>query len=294
MPATKTIQLFAPAKLNLFLHIVGRRNDGYHLLQSVFQLIDWCDLITLKLATDQQVHLSTSLPGIDAAHNLVVRAAELIKNFSGTKAGVSIALEKNIPVGAGLGGGSSDAAAVLLGLNDLWKLHLDLPTLMQLGLQLGADVPFFLFRKNAFVEGIGERLQEIELPPTRYLVIFPGASIATSTIFQAPELTRNHAPITINDYLASPALKNKWGNDCQAVAVQICPAVQQALDWIEQMLPFSKPRMSGSGSSVYVALPDANAQSRAADLCAHLPQGWVGRVVGGLNQNSAYNAISSK
>lgn len=150
MPATKTIQLFAPAKLNLFLHIVGRRNDGYHLLQSVFQLIDWCDLITLKLAADQQVHLSTSLPGIDAAHNLVVRAAELIKNFSGTKAGVSIALEKNIPVGAGLGGGSSDAAAVLLGLNDLWKLHLDLPTLMQLGLQLGADVPFFLFGKKCF------------------------------------------------------------------------------------------------------------------------------------------------
>ena len=294
MPATKTVQLLAPAKLNLFLHIVGQRQDGYHLLQSVFQFIDWCDLITLQLSADHQVHLTTSWPGVDSRHNLVVRAAELMKTFSGAQAGVTITLEKNIPVGAGLGGGSSDAAAVLLGLNYLWKLNLDLPTLMQLGLQLGADVPFFLFGKNAFVEGIGEQLQEIDLKPTRYLVIFPGKSIATATIFQAPELTRNHAPITINDYLVSPALKNKWVNDCQAVAVQICPVVQQAVDRIEQMLPFSKPSMSGSGSSVFVALTDALAESRAADLCTQLPPGWVGRVVQGLNQNSAYNAISSK
>ena len=294
MPVTKTVQLLAPAKLNLFLHIVGQRQDGYHLLQSVFQLIDWYDLITLKLSTDQQIHLLTSLPGVDSEHNLVVRAAKLIKNFTGTKAGATITLEKNIPVGAGLGGGSSDAAAVLLGLNYLWKLNLDVPTLMQLGLQLGADVPFFLFGKNAFVEGIGEQFQAIELKPTSYLLIFPGESIATTTIFQSPELTRNHAPITINDYLVTPALKNKWVNDCQAVAVQVCPAVQRALDWIEQMLPFSKPSMSGSGSSVFVALKDAIAESRATDLCTQLPRGWVGRVVQGLNQNSAYNAISSK
>lgn len=294
MPATKIVQLLAPAKLNLFLHIVGQRHDGYHLLQSVFQFIDWCDLITLQLSADQQVHLTTLLPGVDSSHNLVVRAAELMKTYSGTQAGVTITLKKNIPVGAGLGGGSSDAAAVLLGLNYLWKLNLDLPTLMQLGLQLGADVPFFLFGKNAFVEGIGEQLQEIDLKPTNYLVIFPGKSIATATIFQSPELTRNHAPITINDYLVSPVLNNKWVNDCQAVAVQICPAVQQALDWIEQMLPFSKPSMSGSGSSVFVALTDTLAESRAADLCTQLPPGWVGRVVQGLIQNSAYNAISSK
>ena len=294
MPATKKIQLLAPAKLNLFLHIVGQRTYGYHLLQSVFQLIDWCDLITLELTDNQQIEYLTPLPGVVAADDLIVKAAQLIKAFSGAQAGVSISLEKNIPIGAGLGGGSSDAAAVLLGLNYLWGLNLDLSTLTQLGLKLGADVPFFLFGKNAFVEGIGEQLQEIELFPKAYLVIFPGRPIPTAAIFQAPQLTRDHAPITINDYLDAPLSENIFSNDCQTVAIQICPEVQQALDWIALMLPCSKPSMSGSGSSVFVALADSLANDRANELCRQLPKGWVGRVAEGLNQNSAYNPISSK
>jgi 4-diphosphocytidyl-2-C-methyl-D-erythritol kinase len=294
MPVTKKIQLLAPAKLNLFLHIVGQRADGYHLLQSVFQLIDWFDLITLEVVADQQIERLTPLPGVVAADDLTIKAAQLIKTFSGVQAGVAISLEKNIPIGAGLGGGSSDAAAVLLGLNYLWDLNLDLSTLMQLGLKLGADVPFFLLGKNAFVEGIGEQLQEIELLPKAYLVIFPGRAIPTATIFHAPQLTRDHAPITINDYLDGPLSENIFSNDCQTVAIQICPEVQQALDWIAQMLPCSKPSMSGSGSSVFFALAYVLAKERANQLCRQLPKGWVGRVVQGLNQNSAYNSISSK
>ena len=290
--SSQTLELHSPAKLNLFLHIIGRRSDGYHLLQSVFQLIDWCDIVTLKLIPQNEVRRIDPIPGLVPEQDLVVRAANLLKDFCRIQTGVEIGLQKNIPMGAGLGGGSSDAATTLIGLNALWDLKLDKQTLRSLGLKLGADVPFFIFGKNAFVEGIGEQIQEVSLETQDFLVIFPNQGIATASIFQDPKLTRDHAPITIDGFLASPQLKQS--NDCQAVAVRICPEVKQALDWISQAVPGSEPRMSGSGSSVFAVLDSKTDSAKLQNLLQTLPKGWVGRIVRGLNKNPAYNLISSE
>lgn len=290
--SSQTLELHSPAKLNLFLHIIGRRSDGYHLLQSVFQLIDWCDIVTLKLIPQNEVRRIDPIPGLVPEQDLVVRAANLLKDFCRIQTGVEIGLQKNIPMGAGLGGGSSDAATTLIGLNALWDLKLDKQTLRSLGLKLGADVPFFIFGKNAFVEGIGEQIQEVALETQDFLVIFPNQGIATASIFQDPKLTRDHAPITIDGFLASPQLKQS--NDCQAVAVRICPEVKQALDWISQAVPGSEPRMSGSGSSVFAVLDPKTDSAKLQNLLQTLPKGWVGRIVRGLNKNPAYNLISSE
>ena len=285
------LSLRSPAKLNLFLHIVGRRADGYHQLQSVFQLIDWCDTIHLKRISENAVRRINPIPGVPPEQDLVVRAANLLKDFSKIETGVEISLHKEIPMGAGMGGGSSDAATTLIGLNALWNLQLSKETLCTLGLKLGADVPFFIFGQNAFVEGIGEKIQEISLQSTDFLVIFPNRWISTSSIFQDSELTRDHAQITIDGFLASPLLYQS--NDCQAVAVRICPEVKQALDWITQAVPGSQPRMSGSGSSVFAVLDPKTDTAKLENLLQNLPEGWVGRVVRGLNKNPAYNLISS-
>jgi len=286
-----SLTLRSPAKLNLFLHIVGRRPDGYHLLQSVFQLIDWCDSVHLKRISENDIRRINPISGIKPEQDLVVRAAKLLKDFCQVDFGVEITLKKEIPMGAGLGGGSSDAATTLIGLNILWNLNLDQKTLCDLGLKLGADVPFFLFGKNAFVEGIGEEIQEISLDDRDFLVIFPNRGISTIRIFQDPELTRDHGLITIDGFLASPW--SDLSNDCQAVAVRICPEVKQALDWISQAVPGSEPRMSGSGSSVFAVLGPKTDVAKLENLLQNLPQGWMGRVVRGLNKNPAYNLISS-
>jgi 4-diphosphocytidyl-2-C-methyl-D-erythritol kinase len=285
------IELRCPAKLNLFLHIVGRRDDGYHLLQSVFQLIDWCDVLTLRHIPENAVRRIDPIPGVPPAEDLVVRAAQLLRDFCKTESGVEISLKKNIPMGAGLGGGSSDAASTLIGLNALWDLDLSIATLCQLGLKLGADVPFFIFGQNAFVEGVGEKLQAISLETQDFMVIFPNKGIATAQIFQDPQLTRDHAPITIDRFLASPS--SYQSNDCQAVAVQKCPEVKQALDWIYKTVPNSAPCMSGSGSSVFAALDPKTDIANLENLLQNLPKGWIGRIVRGLNKNPAYNLISS-
>ena len=285
------LELRCPAKLNLFLHIIGRRTDGYHLLQSVFQLIDWCDVLTLKPISENEIRRINPIAGVPTEEDLVVRAARLLKGFCKTDQGAEISLRKIIPIGAGLGGGSSDAASTLIGLNHLWNLHLDIATLSQLGLKLGADVPFFIFGQNAFVEGIGERLQAIPLETQDFLVIFPNQGIATAEIFQDPELTRDHAPITIDRFLASPM--SFQSNDCQAVAVRNCPEVKQALDWIYKAVPHSAPCMSGSGSSVFAALDPKTDTENLKNLLQNLPKGWIGRIVRGLNKNPAYNLISS-
>ena len=285
------LSLRSPAKLNLFLHIVGRRADGYHLLQSVFQLIDWCDTIHLKRISENEVRRINPIPGVLPEQDLVVRAANLLKDFCKIEVGVEINLHKEIPMGAGMGGGSSDAATTLIGLNVLWNLNLSKETLCTLGLQLGADVPFFIFGQNAFVEGIGEKIQEISLQTPDFLVIFPNQGIATSSIFQDPELTRDHAQITIDGFLASPW--SELSNDCQTVAVRICPEVKQALDWISQAVAGSEPRMSGSGSSVFAVLDPKTDTAKLDNLLQNLPKGWVGRIVRGLNKNPAYNLVSS-
>jgi 4-diphosphocytidyl-2-C-methyl-D-erythritol kinase len=220
-----------------------------------------------------------------------VRAAQLLKEHCKIDYGVEISLQKNIPMGAGLGGGSSDAASTLIGLNRLWELHLDTAALCNLGLKLGADVPFFIFGQNAFVEGVGEKLQAISLQSQDFLVIFPNKGIPTAEIFQDPQLTRDHAPITIDRFLASPG--SFQSNDCQAVAVRKCPEVKHALDWIYQAIPGSEPRMSGSGSSVFATLDPKMDTAKLENLLQNLPKGWIGRIVRGLNKNPAYNLISS-
>ena len=285
------LTLRSPAKLNLFLHIVGRRPDGYHLLQSVFQLIDWCDTLTLKQIPENEVRRINPIRGVPPENDLVVRAAKLLKEFCQIESGVEIDLKKEIPIGAGLGGGSSDAASTLIGLNTLWDLQLSKDALANLGLKLGADVPFFIFGQNAFVQGIGEQIQEIDLETRDFLVLFPNQGIPTVSIFHDPELTRDRAQITIDGFLASP-----WSfqtNDCQAVAMRICPEVKQALDWIGQALPGAKPQMSGSGSSVFTVLDPKTDIVKLENLLQNLPKGWVSRIVRGLNKNPAYNLTSS-
>ena len=286
-----SLTLRSPAKINLFLHIIGQRADGYHLLQSAFQLIDWCDTIFLKSTQDNEIRRINPIPGVQPEEDLVVRAARLLNEHCHTQHGVEISVKKEIPMGAGLGGGSSDAATTLIGLNQLWNLNLDQKTLSKLGLQLGADVPFFIFGTNAFVEGIGEQMQGLALNQQDYVVIFPKTGVATKEIFQDPELTRNHRQITIEGFLAS-----SWSdlsNDCQIVATRICPEVKQALDWIRQAVPGSEPRMSGSGSSVFAVLDPKTDRVKLENLLQNLPKGWVGRIVGGLNKNPAYNLVSS-
>lgn len=289
---SSTLKLSCPAKLNLFLHIVGRRTDGYHLLQSAFQLIDWCDTLTLTPISENTICRINPIKGVPPEQDLVVRAAQLLKDFCSVKHGVEIDLQKEIPMGAGLGGGSSDAASTLIGLNHLWNLNLDTKTLCEIGLKLGADVPFFLFGQNAFVEGIGEKMQALPTETQDFLVIFPNQGIATSQVFQDPQLTRDHAPITIESFIASP--KSFQSNDCQAVAVRNCPEVKGALDWISAVAPNSVPRMSGSGSSVFGVLDANQDHAKLENLLQNLPKGWIGRIVRGLNKNPAYNLVSSE
>lgn len=195
----------APAKLNLFLHITGRRPDGYHALQSVFQLLDWGDRLHFTLRDDGKVSRVTDVPGVPEESDLVVRAASLLKAHAGATLGVDIEIDKRLPMGAGLGGGSSDAATTLLALNRLWRLDLPRTTLQSLAVKLGADVPFFVFGKNAFAEGIGEALQAVELPARWFLVVTPRVHVPTAAIFSEKSLTRDSKPITIMDFLHSAA-----------------------------------------------------------------------------------------
>jgi 4-diphosphocytidyl-2-C-methyl-D-erythritol kinase len=243
----------APAKLNLFLHITGRRADGYHLLQSVFMLIDWCDTLHFHIRSDGNItreDLTWALPQDD----LVTRAAKTLQRHSQCPLGAHIGIAKSIPAQAGMGGGSSDAASTLLALNRLWGLNLPLETLARLGLTLGADVPFFLGGRNAWVEGIGEQITPLELPCARFVVIKPDAGLETKLIFSAPELKRDSETAIISGFAAG-AYGNvfEYGrNDLQAVAQKFCPGVTQALVWLQSQ--GLNGRMTGSGSAVYAQL----------------------------------------
>ncbi len=285
---TKALHLQAPAKINRFLHIVGQRKDGYHLLQTVFQLIDLHDDISLTLSPDGCVHRTAGAANIPAEDDLVVRAAKLLQEYSQTKQGCTIQVEKRIPMGAGLGGGSSDAATTLWGLNELWGLDLSRQELMDLGVKLGADVPFFLFGQNAFAEGIGELLQAVSLPESCFLLIYPKVHIPTVDVFKDPNLTRNHPAVTISDFIDSPNLEQFGKNDCEEVVIQKYQEVAAVLDWIRQQAPQSGPRMSGSGSSVFVALE----ADLANHLLSQLPHRWIGFVVRGLSRHPSYNPSS--
>ena len=243
--------VLAPAKLNLFLHITGRRADGYHLLQSVFMLIDWCDTLHLDVRLDgtiQRIDLNTPLP----ADDLIVRAARALQSASGTTLGAEIRIDKQIPAQAGMGGGSSDAASTLLALNKLWGLNWPVSKLLAIGLALGADVPFFLHGHNAWVEGIGEKISPVLVPSSRFVVIKPNAGIETARIFGSPALERATKTATIFDFAAQPYDFGR--NDLQPVAQALCPEIEMALQWLQSF--GLKPRMTGSGSAVFAQLPE--------------------------------------
>lgn len=284
------VHIDAPAKLNLFLHITGQRPDGYHLLQSVFQLIDLKDIVKIRVRDDGQIVRINPIPAVPADDDLVIKAAKLLKEYSGSSFGADIDLEKNIPMGAGLGGGSSDAASTLLGLNELWGLHLPLQELMHIGVSLGADVPFFLFGKNAFVEGIGEVLTEVKSRNTSFFLIYPGISIPTKTIFSSENLTRNRSRITIDDFEELYASHQMLVNDLQAVAIQKFSEVMQAIEWLESEFPESSAIMTGSGSSVFCEIPQ---NTDITSCLSKLPPNWQGFKVTSLMNHSAYNLKSS-
>jgi 4-diphosphocytidyl-2-C-methyl-D-erythritol kinase len=306
MPLRALHDVPAPAKINLFLHVVGRRDDGYHLLQSPFVLLDWADLLHLELRHDgrlQRHDLGPALP----ADDLCLRAARALQAASGTPLGADIHIDKQLPWGAGLGGGSSDAASTLLALNRLWGLHWPRERLAHLGLALGADVPFFVGGCNAFVEGIGERLTPITVPPTWFAVVKPPAALPTPEIFRDPALKRDtEAVIVMGSFDGrSGAFGGQPGsegeqpfaaagndserrhagfgcNDLQPVAERRCPEVAQAARWLEAC--FGNSRMTGSGSAVF-ARAGTSDQPWATLPAAELPPDWVGRMCRSLEQH---------
>ncbi len=259
----------APAKLNLFLHITGRRADGYHLLQSVFQLIDFADQLQFALRDDGQIHRITDVPGVAPEDDLMIRAARLLEAAASARGisvpGVDIEIDKQLPMGGGLGGGSSDAATTLIALNQFWQTGLSKADLMQLGLRLGADVPFFLFGGNAFVEGIGEQLTPLITPQTWFVIVHPGVAVPTPLIFGAADLTRDTKAVKISDFSAGPLEFGR--NDLQAVAARAFPAVADALKWLSD---FGAARMTGSGACVFVAVAS---ESQAEKICRSVPAG---------------------
>jgi len=278
----------APAKLNLFLHVVGRRDDGYHLLQSVFVLIDWADTLHFERRSDGRLlrhDLGAALP----ADDLCLRAASLLQRASGTSLGADIHLLKRVPWGAGLGGGSSDAASTLLALNRLWALHWPRERLLALAARLGADVPFFVGGRAAFVEGIGEQLTPIELPPMRFAVVKPPAAVATPAVFADPRLVRDSAPVILLGFLAGivemlpgergGAFRMYGRNDLEPVAEALCAEVAEARRWLEAR--FGASRMSGSGSAVFARIDEGDPSSATVSEGAvfdTLPTGWAGRL----------------
>ena len=270
----------APGKWNLFLHVTGRRSDGYHLLQSTFMLIDWWDVLHFDLREDGQLlrqDLGPSLPALD----LSLQAAHALQQASGTSLGALIRVQKILPAEAGLGGGSSDAASTLLALNRLWGLNWPLSRLLPLGQQLGADVPFFLGGRNAWVQGIGEQLRPIELPPARFVVLKPQQGLSTAMIFQDPTLVRDSQPATMLDFAAQPYAFGR--NDLQAVAQRLCPEVNQALKWLENQS--LQPRMTGSGSAVF-------AKIEPSTVLAHPPEGWTWRICSNLEVHPLHRWVS--
>jgi 4-diphosphocytidyl-2-C-methyl-D-erythritol kinase len=274
MPAAITLP--APAKLNLFLHITGRRPDGYHLLQTVFQILDFGDELTFSLNDDNRINLRSDLADVPTTQNLVMRAARLLQAHSHCELGADITLTKRLPMGGGLGGGSSDAATTLLGLNKLWDLQLDIDTLARLGLQLGADVPVFVRGHSSWAEGIGEILTPIELPEQWFVVLTPDCSINTADIFSAEQLTRNTAAITIAAF-SQGGNQIATRNDCQPVVEQAYPAVRNVLKWLSS---HTACRMTGTGSSVFAGLPT---REQAEAVLAQKPIGVSGFVAKGVN-----------
>jgi 4-diphosphocytidyl-2-C-methyl-D-erythritol kinase len=277
MAATSLHNCPAPAKLNLFLHVVGRRPDGYHLLQSVFQLIDRSDTLHFDVRSDGRIVRTTDVPGVPEEQDLIVRAlralqAEYERRHGRLPPGIDVAVEKRLPMGGGLGGGSSDAATALMAANHLWQAGLTDAELIALGLPLGADIPFFLFGETAFAEGVGEALQAVPGPDCWYVVIEPGVSVPTGAIFTAPDLTRDTKAITISDFsrrhVESKDLIGFGKNDLQDVAARQFPPVAEAIEWLGS---YGAARMTGSGSCVFCAF---STEQEAEQVLTQVPARW--------------------
>jgi 4-diphosphocytidyl-2-C-methyl-D-erythritol kinase len=271
----------APAKINRFLHIVGQRDDGYHLLQTVFQFLDYSDVLDFTVRDDGKINLHTEL-SIEPEDNLAVKAARLLQAQGADEMGVDIRLHKRLPMGGGLGGGSSDAATVLVALDHLWQLNLGEKALSELGLQLGADVPVFIHGRSAWAEGIGEKLQDIALDEAWFCVIVPAVHVSTAAIFTDQELTRNTSPIKIADFL-----QGKGVNDCEALVVKRYADVAEAIDWLKEHTDNSpactvQARMTGTGACVFAGM---KTQDDAKSIIEQLPTGWHAFIARGLNQS---------
>jgi 4-diphosphocytidyl-2-C-methyl-D-erythritol kinase len=274
----------APAKLNLFLHIVGRRPDGYHELQTCFQFVDLCDEITLEVRKGGEIRRAKDIPGLPADADLCVRAARALKEAAGSTLGVDISLEKRIPIGGGLGGGSSDAATCLVALNQLWRLNWPPEKLAALGLKLGADVPVFVHGRVAWAEGVGERLTPLypplAPPEPNYLILKPNVIVSTAEVFQDPELTRNSPPITIHGFLASGGR-----NDCLGVVRRRFPEVARALDWLSV---YGSARLTGTGACVFLA---CETRDLGQEIMSKLPPEFAGFLAHGLNDSPLLERI---
>jgi len=276
----------APAKLNLFLLVTGRRADGYHTLQTLFRFINFGDTLHFRLRRDGRVRRVTQLPGVPEERDLTVRAARLLQAETDCTLGADISIEKQLPYGGGLGGGSSDAATTLIALNRLWKRQLPRERLQALGLRLGADVPVFVFGRNAYAEGIGERLQAVELPPAWYLVLIPPVAVSTAEVFADPQLTHTTTPVTLRAFSEGWATPEGAGrNDLEAVVCRRHPEVARHLEWLRR---FGPAAMTGSGGCVYCPFPSASA---AQSMQQRLPSDMRGVVAEGLSQHPLYSWV---
>jgi 4-diphosphocytidyl-2-C-methyl-D-erythritol kinase len=275
-----SITLSAPPKLNLFLHITGRRDDGYHNLQTLFQLLDGGDQLTFTATDSNVISLSPQIDGVSPEDNLIVRAAQALQQKTGCKLGCSIVMDKKLPMGAGLGGGSSNAATTLLALNRLWGLDLSLPELAKIGAVLGADVPVFVLGRSAFAEGIGDELSHFDIAEYWYLVITPPCKVSTGEIFSNPQLTRHSLPIKIR-----ALSEEQYRNDCQAIVEELYPQVKEVVEWLQD---FAKPMMTGTGASVFCRW---ETQAEAKRVLAAVPQHWSAFVARGVNYSQVHQQL---
>ncbi len=277
------LSLPAPAKLNLFLHITGRRPDGYHTLQTLFQFLDLSDTLEFTRREDEQLQLSPALPGVAEQDNLVIRAAQALRDATGCRLGADIHLSKRLPMGGGIGGGSSDAATTLLGLNALWQLGLDLDTLADIGLRLGADVPVFVRGQAAWAEGVGEQLTPVELPEPWYLVVKPAVEVATAKIFSHPLLTRDSKITTMAAFL-----EEGGRNDCEAVTRSLHPEVDAAMNWLSQ---FGNAKLTGTGACIF---SEFDSQEAAQQVARQAPSHLLVFVARGHNRSPAHTALEQQ
>lgn len=275
------ITLPAPAKLNLFLHITGRRTDGYHNLQTLFQLLDRGDQLSFELRDDSQLTLAPEMDTVPFEDNLIIRAARLLQQRSNIACGADIQLQKKLPMGGGIGGGSSNAATTLLALNRLWQLDLSLDQLAELGRQLGADVPVFVRGQTAWAEGVGEKLQPIDMPEKWYLVVTPDCHVSTAEIFSHKDLTRDSSNITVAAFLEQGAT-----NDCQELVQKLYPPVDKALQWLGQ---HASAKMTGTGASVFAPF---DSEAAASAVLEQAPAEFSGFVAKGVNQSPAHKLLN--